>query len=402
MHGQSLVLAFIPLPGGATADYASAGTVDRYDHSDWLGSVRLTSTPSQTFSASLAYAPFGDSYAVSSNLADGSFTGQRLGTIHGMYDFPYREYSWQGRWPSPDAAGLAAVNPSNPQSWNRYAYVLNNPLAWLDPLGLGPGPCDDWLCVVLLGLGGSGLGAGGTSGPGGGRSPCIVQAVPDPYAELVLAGYGLPEDFMDPPPQNPCNTDKGNTGATSAPPAAPPPPASPGFLQTVKHALACTAAAPLVANSLINGDGTTTTSVGGVWGVTVGSGLKGRDINYTASVNGDSWANVSATVTTGHDINGQGAAGVGWSAGPTVGVSSGGVNDLNEPGKAVWVAVNGVSVQVNRPIGSGGSISVGDGAGVQYAAYNQTTTQTLGQTNCLFAYAQAVLAIFRLGPGAGP
>jgi hypothetical protein len=42
----------------------------------------------------------------------------------------------QGRWPSPDPSGLAAVNPNNPQSWNGYAYVLNNPLELLDPNGL--------------------------------------------------------------------------------------------------------------------------------------------------------------------------------------------------------------------------------------------------------------------------
>jgi RHS repeat-associated protein len=52
-------------------------------------------------------------------------------------DALYREYSIpQGRWISPDPAGLAAVDPSNPQSWNRYAYVLNNPLANVDPDGL--------------------------------------------------------------------------------------------------------------------------------------------------------------------------------------------------------------------------------------------------------------------------
>jgi hypothetical protein len=33
-------------------------------------------------------------------------------------------------------AGLAAVNLSNPQSLNRYAYVYNDPLNWVDPDGL--------------------------------------------------------------------------------------------------------------------------------------------------------------------------------------------------------------------------------------------------------------------------
>jgi RHS repeat-associated protein len=399
MQGQSLLVVFIPLPGGATADYSSnaSGTVDRYDHNDWLGSTRLTSTASRAFSAGSAYAPFGEPYAVSSNLADLSFTGQFNGTANGIYDFPFREYSIEGRWPAPDPAGLAAVSLANPQTWNRYSYVLNNPLAWLDPLGLGPGPCDDWLCVVLLGLGGSGLGAGGTSGPGGGRGGCVVETFPNSYTEFV-AGYGLPEDFteMDPPPQNPCGTDKGNTGATSAPPAAPPRPASPGFLQTVKHALVCTAAAPLVANSFINGSGATTTSVGGSGGVTVGDLLNGKDRNYTGTLNGDSWGNVSATWTTGHDVNGHGAAGFGWSVGVTAGVSTGTVNDLNGPGKATWVAAGPVAVQVARPVGSGGSISVGYGGGVQYAAYNETTTQTQAQTSCLYTYANALLNLISL------
>ena len=57
-------------------------------------------------------------------------------TTSNVYDFLYREYSNQGRWSSPDPAGLAAIDMLNPQSWNRYAFVGNNPCAAIDPLGL--------------------------------------------------------------------------------------------------------------------------------------------------------------------------------------------------------------------------------------------------------------------------
>jgi RHS repeat-associated protein len=46
----------------------------------------------------------------------------------GLLDTPNREYHPnQGRWISPDPAGAG---------WNLYAYVLNNPLSYIDPSGL--------------------------------------------------------------------------------------------------------------------------------------------------------------------------------------------------------------------------------------------------------------------------
>jgi len=41
----------------------------------------------------------------------------------------------QGRFTSPDPM-LSSGKPPEPQSWNRYAYVLNNPLVYVDPSGL--------------------------------------------------------------------------------------------------------------------------------------------------------------------------------------------------------------------------------------------------------------------------
>ena len=75
--------------------------------------------------------------------SDPSFTGQNSDTVSGLYDFLYRENSSsQGRWISPDPSGLSAADPNNPQSWNRYAYVANNPLSNIDRMGLDDSSID--------------------------------------------------------------------------------------------------------------------------------------------------------------------------------------------------------------------------------------------------------------------
>jgi len=148
MNGQTLQKAFIPLPGTATAVYTSTAPLDHYRRADWLGSARIGSQPFQAIPwAETAYAPFGEPYA-QSGATDLSFTGQNSDVASGDYDFLYREYSIQGRWASPDPAGLAVVDSANPQSWNRYVYGLNNPCAFADPLGLDPN------CKLSINLGG--------------------------------------------------------------------------------------------------------------------------------------------------------------------------------------------------------------------------------------------------------
>jgi RHS repeat-associated protein len=135
-NGQTLVKGFAPLPGGATAVYTPGMLPAYYRHGDWLGSSRLATTPARTNYYDGAYAPYGENHG-GLGTTDLNFTGQNQDTVTGLYDFLYREYNPNhGRWISPDPAGLRAVNPLQPQTWNRYAYVMNNPVAMTDPLGL--------------------------------------------------------------------------------------------------------------------------------------------------------------------------------------------------------------------------------------------------------------------------
>jgi RHS repeat-associated protein len=63
-------------------------------------------------------------------------TGKERDAESGLDDFGARYYSSaMGRFTSPDPL-LNSGKPWDPQSWNRYSYVRNNPLARIDPTGL--------------------------------------------------------------------------------------------------------------------------------------------------------------------------------------------------------------------------------------------------------------------------
>jgi RHS repeat-associated protein len=189
--GQTLSKAFVPLPGGATAVYGSTNpnpafpniTLLYYRHADWQGSSRLGSTAFEGIFSSTQYAPFGENYN-GTDATDLSFTGQNQDTVHGLYDFMYREYSPnQGRWISPDPAGVRAMNLDNPQSLNRYAYALNNPTLVTDPDGLYPQDQHGFLSFLLLTLAGNSHAAG--------IAAWAYNADNFRYAATGLLGFGV-------------------------------------------------------------------------------------------------------------------------------------------------------------------------------------------------------------------
>lgn len=68
------------------------------------------------------------------------FTGKERDSESGLDNFGFRYNSSSlGRFMSPDPV-MASGRVENPQTWNRYTYVLNNPLRFIDPLGLFASP----------------------------------------------------------------------------------------------------------------------------------------------------------------------------------------------------------------------------------------------------------------------
>ncbi|MGH9684129.1 MAG: RHS repeat-associated core domain-containing protein [Candidatus Acidiferrales bacterium] len=82
---------------------------------------------------SLDYMPFGEQTSGDTGTTH-KFTGKERDSESNLDNFEARYYSSQmGRFMSPDSIG---GRTSNPQTLNRYSYVVNNPLNLTDPFGL--------------------------------------------------------------------------------------------------------------------------------------------------------------------------------------------------------------------------------------------------------------------------
>ena len=118
--GQNPGFAYFPLPGGAQFESNPEAGLTLYAHPDWLGSARLhsTTTGQQRFYADTAFAPFGETYANTNSSDPYHFAGYPLDFALGLYDTSFREYqTTQGRWVTPDPAGLAAVSRTKADRW---------------------------------------------------------------------------------------------------------------------------------------------------------------------------------------------------------------------------------------------------------------------------------------------
>jgi RHS repeat-associated protein len=132
---------------GATKKYYSIagmmvavndGTGLQYLLTDHLGSTVAVTNASGTLTSQQRYLPFGEARTIPNSpilATDFGYTGQRLldSGMGGIMDYKARFYSpYLNRFLQPDSI---IPNPSNPQNWNRYSYVGNNPVLYNDPTG---------------------------------------------------------------------------------------------------------------------------------------------------------------------------------------------------------------------------------------------------------------------------
>ena len=105
-----------------------------YYFADHLGSTSIiTNSMGTTLEEDLDYYPYG---GVAGGTASDHylFTGKERDSESGLDDFGARyDASSLGRFMSPD---VGRPELGDPQTWNRYAYVTNNPLFYIDPNGL--------------------------------------------------------------------------------------------------------------------------------------------------------------------------------------------------------------------------------------------------------------------------
>ena len=135
--------------GRHLATYSSSTT--SFNHNDWLGTERVRTGPTGTVAETCTNLPFGDGQTCTGPESSRiHFTGDEHDSETGLDHTLFRQYqSLEARWLSVDPL---AGDISDPQSLNRYAYVQNDPMNSIDPLGLyveGPCGADGSRCAML-------------------------------------------------------------------------------------------------------------------------------------------------------------------------------------------------------------------------------------------------------------
>jgi RHS repeat-associated protein len=146
-NGTSWPMQYVYADGKLIAQYTNSTT--EFVHTDHLGSTRLVTAVNKTVLDNLDYLPFGQQNAGAS-VTTHKFTGKERDQESGLDNFGARyDASSMGRFMTPDPLPWLdwqhgnkqerqhfAEFISNPQNFNMYAYVDNNPTTKTDPTGM--------------------------------------------------------------------------------------------------------------------------------------------------------------------------------------------------------------------------------------------------------------------------
>jgi RHS repeat-associated protein len=138
-HGDTVTWGYAPFPPVNGKVYGKYYGNTLFIHSNALGSTGTTTWQDGSWVSSEIYDPWGQRWATSGSLLDERFAGidNVRDAESGLDQTPNRMFaSSYGRWLSPDPL---AGDVTNPQSLNRYASVMNNPINFTDPTGLQQG-----------------------------------------------------------------------------------------------------------------------------------------------------------------------------------------------------------------------------------------------------------------------
>ena len=157
---------FVPFGGRFGVFYEGSGTY--FNHVNNLGSTMMLTSYGGAVAEDVMFYPWGQLWQ-SSGSGGYTFAGMPYDTTTNTYFTAHRFYSpGLGRWLSTDPVGGGTTNP---QSLNRYPYVMNTPLTSTDPLGLTTSS----ICL----------------------SPNHIMCNTNPWGDVSMGPYGFPSCTAD-------------------------------------------------------------------------------------------------------------------------------------------------------------------------------------------------------------
>ena len=129
------------------------GSTSYLAHVDAVGSMVMETDQTGAVTYDIRYYPWGQLWLTSGSRPSQLFAGLEWQLNDPTIPSATREYNdGLGRWMTPDPGGRKVVKLDNPQTWNMYAYVTDNPTTLNDPGGLAANVCTNRKAAVCTEL----------------------------------------------------------------------------------------------------------------------------------------------------------------------------------------------------------------------------------------------------------